>query len=120
AIETREITLTNGTSTTLTFTWNTSGFAKGNYTIWAYAWPVPGETDTADNNYINGIVTVTIPGDINGDFKCEGKDNALVAKAYDTQPGNQRWIANADINNDNRVEGKDVAIIAKYYGTQDP
>ena len=39
------ITLTGGNSTIGTFTWNTSGFAKGNYTISAYAWPVEGETD---------------------------------------------------------------------------
>jgi outer membrane protein assembly factor BamB len=50
AIETRETTVTNGTSVTEAFTWNTSGFAAGNYTISAFAWPVPGETNVADNN----------------------------------------------------------------------
>jgi hypothetical protein len=67
AIITREITLTSGNSTAVTFTWNTTGFAKGNYTIWAYAWPVPGETYTADNTFINGLVVVAMPGDINND-----------------------------------------------------
>jgi hypothetical protein len=38
-----------GVSKTLTFTWNTTGLAPGNYTISAYAYPVPLETDTADN-----------------------------------------------------------------------
>ena len=40
AVETREISLTSGASATLTFTRNTSGFVKGNYTLNAYAWPV--------------------------------------------------------------------------------
>ena len=58
-IETQETTLSSGASTTLTFTWNTTGFAaEGQYTISAYAWPVPGETDTADNTLVNGCVSV--------------------------------------------------------------
>jgi len=61
-------------------------------------------------------ILITIKEDVNEDCKVEGKDNALVAKAYDTCPGDPRWIANADINNDYQVEGKDVAWIAKYYG----
>jgi len=31
----------------------------GEYTISAYAWPVPGETDTADNTLVNGSISVT-------------------------------------------------------------
>jgi len=58
--------LPNGTSTTLTFAWNTTGLAYGNYTISAAADTVPGETDTADNTLTNGDVMVTIPGDVNG------------------------------------------------------
>jgi len=60
-IETQTITLANQTLTTVTFTWNTTGVAKGNYTISAYAWPVQGETDTSDNIYIDGVVTIRKP-----------------------------------------------------------
>jgi hypothetical protein len=67
AVETREISLTSGASAALTFTWNTSGFAKGNYTLNAYAWPVQGETDTADNTLTFGNVHVGIMGDVNAD-----------------------------------------------------
>jgi hypothetical protein len=73
-IKTQTITLTSGNTTTLTFIWNTSGFAKGNYTIWAYAWPVQGETDTEDNNCTNGWVTVTWLGDLDGDFDVDQFD----------------------------------------------
>jgi len=61
-IELQTITLINGTSTTITFIWNTTGFAKGNYIIWAYAEPVPGETNTADNTFVGGWVVVTSHG----------------------------------------------------------
>jgi hypothetical protein len=52
------LNLASGNSTTLTFVWNTADFAYGNYTIWAYATPVPGETDIADNTYIDGTVQI--------------------------------------------------------------
>jgi len=52
------ITISSGNSTVITFSWNTTGFSKGNYTISAYAWPLFGETDTADNTYVDGTVTV--------------------------------------------------------------
>jgi len=119
-IELQTITLTNGTSTTLTFTWNTTGFAKGNYTLWSYAEPVQGETFTSDNNSTDGWVTVTILGDVNGDFKCEGKDIAIIAKAYGTRAGEAGYVPNADINDDGRIDGKDIAVSAKYYGTHYP
>jgi parallel beta-helix repeat protein len=63
------ITLASRNSTILTFIWNTTGFAEGNYTITAYAWPVPGETDTADNSLPDGWVFVTIAGSVGGSRK---------------------------------------------------
>jgi len=52
------ITLANGTSTPLSFTWDTTGVAKGTYTISANASVVPHETDKADNTYTDGEVIV--------------------------------------------------------------
>jgi hypothetical protein len=46
------------TEITLTFTWTTSGVPEGDYTISAVASTLLGETDTADNTYINGVVTI--------------------------------------------------------------
>lgn len=58
-IGTQTITsLSSGDSTTLTFPWNTTGFALGEYTISAYANPVPGETNIDNNEYINGTVQI--------------------------------------------------------------
>jgi parallel beta-helix repeat protein len=61
--EEQTITLVSLNSTTITFTWNTTGLAKGNYTISAYAQPVIGEKDTADNNW-TGSVFITKVGDL--------------------------------------------------------
>jgi len=110
-------TLAVGNLTILTFKWRPLLIAKGNYTISAEVTLAVGERDTEDNMLTGGWVLVTFPGDVNGDFRCEGKDNAAVAKAYDTRPGDLKWNPNADINNDYRVEGKDNAVIAKYYDT---
>jgi hypothetical protein len=120
SIATQTITLTSGSSTTITFTWNTSGFAKGNYTISAYATPVPGETDTTDNTLTDGWVVVTIPGDLNGDFRCNYKDLFILAVAYGSDPSKPNWNPNADINGDGRVNYKDLFILATNYGRTYP
>jgi len=112
--------LINGTSINITFTWNTTGFAKGNYTISAYAWPVPSETDTTDNTLTEGWVIVTISGDINGDFKVGPADFALLSAAYGSTPDKVNWNSNADINSDDRVGPADFALLSANYGKHYP
>jgi hypothetical protein len=124
-IETKQITLTKGASTTITYTWNTAGFIKGNYTIWAYAWPVQGETDTADNTLSDGWVIVAMVGDITGptgwpDGKVDIRDVAKVSKAFGTLPGMPGWDPNCDLNNDQKIDIKDVAAVSKQFGKIDP
>ena len=109
------VELTSRNFAIIPFTWNTTGFAYGNYTISAYAWPVLGETDTSDNNFTLGVVKVTIPGDINGDFKCALADLSLLAKAFNTYPGDAKWNPNADLNGDGRVSLADLSVMAKYF-----
>lgn len=116
-IGSKTITLENGNSTVVTFTWSTAQKALGNYLISAYAQPVPYETDVADNYLEGGWFLLTALGDINGDFKVDGKDIAIVAKAYNTQPDDPLWDPRADINGDLKVDGKDVAVVAKDYDT---
>jgi hypothetical protein len=99
-VQTQTTTLEVGENTTLTFKWNTTGFAKGNYTIWAYAWPVIGETHTEDNTFTDGWVIVTIPGDVNGDHLADISDLSIVVNATPSAPGWPNWNPNADINDD--------------------
>jgi LEA14-like dessication related protein len=112
--------LENGEITTLTFNLNTTIIAKGNHIIAVYAIPIMSETDTSNNVNDGGKITISISGDVNGDFKVDGKDVAVVAKAYNTKPGDLLWNPNADINGDDKVDGKDIAIVAKYYNTHYP
>jgi len=61
-IETQTVNnLAANANTTLTFTWDTTGVSVGNYTIKAIADIVSGETDTADNTFMDGMVLLTIP-----------------------------------------------------------
>lgn len=119
-IQTREITLSRENSATITFTWNTADFGKGNYTIWAYALPVPNETEITDNGFIDGWVVVTIIGDINGDFKVDIKDIVLVIKAFASYPSHPKWNPNADVNSDLKVDVKDLVLTIKHFGQHYP
>jgi thermitase len=107
---------------TLTFLWNTTGIKPCyNYTITAYALPVLGETDIADNTLSSPTpVKVKLLGDINGDGIVDIFDIALAAKAFGSYPGHPRWNLEADINSDGVVDIVDIATIAKNFGKTYP
>jgi hypothetical protein len=113
-IASQNVTLPSGNSTTVTFTWNTSGFAKGNYTVSAYA-----ETVQGDNMLTDGIVKVTIVGDVNGDGKVNLIDVFSINLAYGSYPGPPTWNPNYDINNDDKINLIDYFIAALNYGKTD-
>lgn len=119
-IGTLPLFLPSGSSSTLSFTWNTTGETFGNYTISAYTSTVPGENNTANNPYIGGWVVVTIPGDLNGDFKVGLADLVSLALAYGSTPGAPKWNSNADIDNSDMVGLSDLVILALHYGQQYP
>jgi hypothetical protein len=125
-IERQRVVLARGSSTTRTFTWNTTGFAKDNYTISAVAEPVPDETNTTDNVLIDGLVQVVIPGDVTADGKVDVKDVYKVAKNYGTYetplipPWDPVWGPVCDINNDGKIDVKDYYIVCRHYGEVNP
>jgi len=119
-IETREVTLDGGASITITFTWNTTDFAKGNYTIKAAAETIPGEIDTEDNTLTDGVVTITIPGDLDGNFEVRLVDLVILAQAYGSKPGEPKWNPNADIDDNGVVGLTDLVIMAQNYGKTAP
>jgi hypothetical protein len=104
-IGTQSVFLNSGVATNLTFVWNTAGYGYGAYNMSAYSWPLVGETDTADNTFYDGIVKVTIPGDVNGDFYVDIKDATQVGMYW--MQLSPPAPANVDINGDGLVSIKD-------------
>ena len=116
-IGTQMVTLSSGDYTTLTFTWNTAGVAKGSYTISAKAIVLPGETYTVGNTQIDGTVTVTFPGDVNGDYKVRVDDILAIALAFGSDYPGVSYKANLDINGDGKIRIDDVLTAAVNFGT---
>jgi parallel beta-helix repeat protein len=119
-IATQITTLTKRNSTTITFTWNVTGFAKGNYTISAYAWPVLGEIETIDNTLKDGWIIITMIGDIVPDGTVDIFDIVTVAVAYGSTPSDPNWNPNADLVEDNIIDIFDLVTIAIHFGETDP
>jgi len=120
--ETTNYALANEDSTTLNITWDTKGFAMGNYTMSAYVQPVLGETDMSDNNLAEGWMTLTIPGDLNGDLNVSLADLVILANAYGTNAslgiagtGLHEYNPNADIDGNYIVGLSDLVILAQHY-----
>jgi len=131
-IQTKTVSsLVNGTSTTLTFNWNTTDFAIGNYTINAFAVPVTHETDTADNACTDGWVCVALVGDVNADCIVDIEDIYSISLAYGSRPSNGKYwhstpceacphSPNMDINSDKIVDIEDIYTAALHYGETYP
>jgi hypothetical protein len=121
-IGSQTVTLTSGNSTTVTFTWNTTGFARGNYTISVNATVVEGELNTTNNNFADGTVLVSFVGDVNGDGKVRVDDVLDVALRFGTNRGGPPastgyyYSPNADINDDNKIRTDDVLATAQHFG----
>jgi hypothetical protein len=117
-IATQAVTLASGSSTTITFTWNTAGFAYGSYNISANVTLPSGETNTWIGPFTYGTVKVTIAGDINGDGAVNGKDLHLLAQYWlETVPPAP---ANVDIGGYGVIGGRDLHILAQNWLTQTP
>jgi parallel beta-helix repeat protein len=111
------VALTNRNSVILNFTCDTTGLPYGNYTISAYATPVPDETDTTDNNCTGGTVYIgLIPGDLNGDDIVDIYDALTAAKAFGSTPSSPHWNQAADLNRDGQVDIFDIIILAQNFG----
>ncbi len=122
SIELQNVTLASGNSKTIAFTWNTSQFHFGNYTLSVYAELLPEETDTSDNNFTCGTpVHVGVPGDVSSstpgvyDGVTNMKDIAYLVSLFNTRPNSSNWNPNADVNNDGVCNMKDIAIGVYYF-----
>lgn len=102
--------LPKGTCITVTFIWNGTGLDYGDYIIVVRSLPVAGETDTSDNDFSVGVVKVTIPGDVNGDFELKREDIDILLEGFGSTLGKARWNIDCDINNDGKTDLGDIVI----------
>ena len=122
-IGTKTVTnLEGGTSTTPpSFTWDTTGICTGTYTISAEA-SLEGETDPADNTFINGEVTVFHPEAPIADFtlspeKPKVNDMVTFNASASFDPNGQIVSWDWDFNDGNVESGKVVTHAYTEAGT---
>jgi uncharacterized surface protein with fasciclin (FAS1) repeats len=116
AIGTQTMTLSSGNSTVMTFTWNTTGAAYGNYTLWAYAEPVRGETMTTNNNCTGGWIFISIPGDIAEPYRLvDIFDVVAITGIYESELGDPEYVANSDIDGNGIIDIFDVVACTSHY-----
>ncbi len=112
------VTLSNGSSSIVSFTWDTSGFIKGNHTITAVADQVLGETSAEDNTLSDIWIFVAMPGDINADGTVDIFDLVAIALHYNEDiPPSTPWpLPPEDINGDYSIDLFDLVIVALHFG----
>lgn len=94
----------------------TIGVTYGNYSLSAVADTVPGEIFAVDNTYINGLVLVTIAGDIDGDLDVDRYDFGTFASAYGSIEGDPNYLPEADLDGDGDIDRYDFGTFAQNYG----
>jgi hypothetical protein len=116
SIASQNVTLPSGSSTDITFVWNTTGFAYDNYTISACAWPVLGGTNTSNSNFTGGNVVVTIPGDVDGNGIVNMGDIVSILLAFGSTLRQPNYNPNCDIECNGKVDMGDVVIALLHFG----
>ena len=111
--------IVRSTSETITIAWNTTGFAKGNYTLKAETPPVAGEIMINDNTLTDGWVIVALLGDINADGIVDISDIYLIALAFGAMPPDPNYDPNLDIVYDEIIDIADIYTAAIHFGETD-
>jgi len=111
-----QIFLLAGSEQTFTFTWNTSKFAMGIYSIQALVW-----VDSDDANITNNIlefsaVLITIPGDVDGDRDVDIFDIVRMAGIYGVSKPDPGYDPNCDLDGDGDIDIYDIVAAAGHYG----
>jgi hypothetical protein len=117
-VGTKMVALASAEEAELLFNSSTLNITKGKYNVSASAGPVSGEMDTSDNSRVDGLVIITIPGDVNGDGSVNIYDAIILSSAFKSSPGFPNWSSNADINGDNNVDIYDAILLSGNFGKQ--
>ena len=106
-----------GYSKTLVYSWDLfDAQAYEDYILNATVNKVDGENDTSDNSLEYMGLTVTYPGDIDGDHDVDIFDIVLIALGYGSVKGDQEYNPNSDIDCDGDIDIFDIVSIVVFYG----
>jgi len=131
-IEMKQVILSGGYSSNITFDWNTTDFVIGNYNINAIATVALGERNTTDNAFNGYWIKVTKVGDLGGGlpphfFSCDGKvdskDLSLFLQCYKKQaPSEALYLADLGGGTppqfykcDGVIDSKDLSLFLQCY-----
>jgi parallel beta-helix repeat protein len=101
------IDLAPSAQVTVTFTWSTSGCAKGIYTV-------------SVSDQLISLVTVTIPGDVDGTFEVDIYDITAICVCYNSEIGSPLYYPNCDIDGNGVIDIYDVTTACITYGQTYP
>jgi ABC-type transport system substrate-binding protein len=130
-VQTEPVSISVGSSMIVAFTWNTSGWAKGNYTISAEA-SIAIDIDPADNNLTGGWIVVSMVGDIRDryggppDGKCTAPDVSYISSLYGAKYPDPKYDPDCDQTSRNygvpdwQITAPDVSLVSSHYGAVDP
>jgi hypothetical protein len=124
-VGTENLTLNIGDSVVVTFVWNTTGLATGNYTVHAEVDAVPEESNVENNMLYDGTILVSIVGDITGpagrpDGKVDMFDVGNVARRFMAKSPSPDYNPNSDINDDGIINMFDIALVARHFMEHEP
>jgi parallel beta-helix repeat protein len=131
-IEMKQVILSGGYSSNITFDWNTTDFVIGNYNINTIATVALGERNTVDNTFNSYWIQVTKVGDFGGGypprfFDCDGtvdgRDLALFLTCYKRlAPPEAMYLGDLGggfppqfYDCDGVVDGKDLALFLQCF-----
>jgi hypothetical protein len=124
------LSLTAGETLNISIEWGTTGIAKGNYTLNAYIPPVLDEENIVNNNYVDGLIFISMVGDLCGggdapwafipDGKVDIIDIAMVSVHFGIYYPSSEYEPNCDVNSDYKIDILDIATVAIHFGETDP
>ena len=117
-IDVKEATLEPYATTTLTYTWNTSGLIPlQNYTLTASADILPDEPNITDNTLESQPIFVRLLGDTRFDRKLDILDVVKITGKYGITSSDPEWDIMLDLKPDGKLDILDVLKITGRYGT---
>jgi hypothetical protein len=107
-------------SASVPVSWNTSGFTYGNYTVTEYIEPLPSEVELSNNNFTGSTIRVTIPGDVDGDFRVKPQDLNTLLTSFGAPLSGKPFNPSCNIDNNGYIGPIDLNILLSHFGQHYP